>query len=446
MWVELLALLLWVLEQADKLFMNKIVASVGLAALGASALHTASAQNLDIPRSTAKPWSISATLRGFYDDNPTTAPSAYQHGSSGFEVSPAASLKWSAEQTTLGMSYLYSLKYYDNKPAGNADHYDQTHTFDLSLDHAFNEQYRLGLKDDFVIGQEPDMLSSGPSIATPYRIPGDNIRNSAAINLDGNVSREIGFSVGYDNAFYDYADDDDSNGRVTTAGILNRLEHGVHLDGKWLATPETTGVMGFRFRETDYTADQLISTDAPVYSDNRNNRLYSPNVGLDHTFLPNLSGSIRVGASYADYYNDASSSGGWSPYVLVSTRYVYAQDSYAEIGFTHDRGSTDVVGVNTANGSFTQDMELSTVFGTLHYSFDPRLSASLTGQYQHSTFNGGVNNDENDDYFLVGLNLQYRFTQNFSAEVGYNYDKLGSDISGRNYDRNRVYMGVTASY
>jgi hypothetical protein len=47
---------------------------------------------------------------------------------------------------------------------------------------------------------------------------------------------------------------------------------------------------------------------------------------------------------------------------------------------------------------------------------------------------------------LVGLNLQYRFTPNFSAEVGYNYDDLHSDLPGRTYDRNRIYVGVTGSY
>jgi hypothetical protein len=48
---------------------------------------------------------------------------------------------------------------------------------------------------------------------------------------------------------------------------------------------------------------------------------------------------------------------------------------------------------------------------------------------------------------MVGLNLAYRFNQYFSTEVGYNYDRLvtSSAINGT-FDRNRVYIGVTASY
>jgi len=70
----------------------------------------------------------------------------------------------------------------------------------------------------------------------------------------------------------------------------------------------------------------------------------------------------------------------------------------------------------------------------------------LTGQYQHSTFKGGALDDKSYDYYLLGLNLQYRFTQNLSAEVGYNYDKLMQEEQVPGYDRNRVYIGVTASY
>ena len=33
--------------------------------------------------------------------------------------------------------------------------------------------------------------------------------------------------------------------------------------------------------------------------------------------------------------------------------------------------------------------------------------------------------------YLVGLNLRYQFTPNFSAEVGYNYDNLNSQRAGQ---------------
>ena len=53
--------------------MNKIVACVGTAALSASMMQSISAQ--EIIRSPAqRPWSVAATVRGFYDDNVNTTP------------------------------------------------------------------------------------------------------------------------------------------------------------------------------------------------------------------------------------------------------------------------------------------------------------------------------------------------------------------------------------
>jgi hypothetical protein len=49
-------------------------------------------------------------------------------------------------------------------------------------------------------------------------------------------------------------------------------------------------------------------------------------------------------------------------------------------------------------------------------------------------------------FFLFGADLEYRFNEHFSTHAGYNYDRLDSDVGGRSFTRNRVYIGVTASY
>ena len=132
--------------------MKKIVASVGLVAIGASGLQSASAQTLGAP-DTSKPWSISATLRGFYDDNPGTIPNNTTLGpgehrdSFGFEVSPAAALSWSVDQTTITLGALYSFRHYDHIPINSTGHNDNTFTFNAGLTHAFNEQISARVSD-----------------------------------------------------------------------------------------------------------------------------------------------------------------------------------------------------------------------------------------------------------------------------------------------------------
>src|SRR5262249_30786817 len=162
--------------------MKKIVASVGLVAIGASAIETASAQAL-VPPDASKPWSVAATLRGFYDDNVSTLPNdasvpAGQHRDTfGFQVIPSAALVWAVEGTKIDLGVLYSLKYYDNKPINATSHTDWDFTFNAGLTHSFSEQTQLRVSDSFVIGQEPDMLRAGNTFSTFQRLSGENIRN-----------------------------------------------------------------------------------------------------------------------------------------------------------------------------------------------------------------------------------------------------------------------------
>jgi len=65
---------------------------------------------------------------------------------------------------------------------------------------------------------------------------------------------------------------------------------------------------------------------------------------------------------------------------------------------------------------------------------------------QYSTFNEGAFANSTETWYNLGLNLTYSFNNHVSTEIGYNYDNLDSNVSGQKYDRNRVYLGVTATY
>ena len=433
--------------------MKKIVASVGLLAVGASGVHAASITALTVEG--AKPWSVAATLRGFYDDNINTAPNGdFKKSSFGFEVSPSLGLNWSAEQTTMSLNYVYDFRYYDRKPSGNADHYDQTHTFNALLNHNFSERYVLAVSDSFVIGQEPDLLRAQNTFTDFQRVPGDNIRNYGQIKFNAQLSRLFGLELGYQNSFFKYADDaqTDSHGNIvfSRAGLLDRIEHYVHIDGRWTVQPETTAILGYRYGQVDYTANQIIGFDEDdntiaYFSDARNQRSHYGYVGVDHVFRPDLKGSVRVGGLYTEHYNEP---GGdrtdIGPSAQASLQYTYLPESYLEVGLTHDRNATDVF--SAQSGNLTTDAESTAVYGTINHRIMPRLYGSVTGQFQNSELSGGSVNNDTERYYLVGLNVEYRFNPHMSAHVGYNYDKLDSDVGGRSFDRNRVYIGVTASY
>src|SRR5262245_40982814 len=128
--------------------MKKVMASAGLLALGALGAQTVHAQFT--AAGAEKPWSVSGTLRGFYDDNYTTAPdndpARPRRSSYGFEVRPSISVSLPMEQTTFTASYIYSLKYYEDRRDNKLD---QSHDFELFLNHNFNERYSLDVGDSF---------------------------------------------------------------------------------------------------------------------------------------------------------------------------------------------------------------------------------------------------------------------------------------------------------
>jgi len=407
-----------------------------------------------------KPWTIGVTVRGFYDDNinswanDSVLPPGYDRSSIGYEISPSILLDWKLDQTTIALGYTYSYKYFENKPVFNTDHVDQSHNFTASLAHNFNERTSLSVHDSFVIGQEPDLLRAGNTFSTFQRVSGDNIRNYGSIALDGKITPLIGYEVGYANAFYHYQDEDslvDAGGNLiaaSTGALMNRMEHNIHLDSRWQLQPDTVGVLGYNFREADYLADQPIgvTSDGLLMSDARNSRSHVIYAGADHTFRPDLTGSLRAGAQFVDYYNDPTADTDVSPYVQASLRYIYMPESYFEAGVTYDHSATDIVGTDPTQRGFTTDAESFVVWVNLKHRITANLYANLNGQYQNSKFQNGIYDSEKENFYLAGVNLEYRFTRNFSAHAGYNYDNLDSDINGRSFDRNRVYIGATASY
>ena len=425
--------------------MKRIVASVGLVAVGASGLQ---AELLPaMTTESGKPWTVGATLRGFYDDNINTVPDNFNPGpgfhrsSTGFEISPFLRFSFPMEQTTISFGYVYSLKYYDNKPLGNTDNYDQTHDFDVALSHAFSERYQLKVADSFIIGQEPDMLRAGNTFDSFQRISGDNLRNFGSITFSAQITPELGTEVGYANTFYSYSD----NTPFGLSGLLDELDNVAHLDLRYLLQPQTTGIVGYQFRELDYIGNQVINAAPVVRSDERNVRMNYLYVGLDHNFRPDLTGSVRVGGNYAQYYNDPASQDELSPYAMLNLKYTYLPESYLQAGFVYDYTPASVFSVSPT-GDLTLNAQSATMFASVTHRITPKLFGTLLAQYQNSTYYGGTIDGEADNYYLVGLSLQYRFTPNFSAEVGYNYDDVRSDIANRSYDRNRIYVGVTGSY
>jgi hypothetical protein len=449
--------------------MKKFVLSVGLMAAGTASLEAAYAP--DAGSDASKLWSVSGTLRGFYDDNYATAPSSSSRGSYGFEVSPSLQINKPLQQTEIGLRYTYGLYYYQDREELGENPIDQTHQLDFWVDHAFTERWQARFQDSFVVAQEPELLAQGAPTTDPARAEGNNIANTATIRLNTDWTRLFSTVLTYQNGFFDYQQSGavvtkDTNGVVTTvspslAGELNRVENSIALDLQWHVKPTTTIFAGYQYGQVNYTGDELISapitylvlTPAPHfvtvperYSDSRDNRSHTGYIGLQHNIFANLAFNGKVGVTYTEDYNDPQDASSFGPYADVSLTYTYLPGDYAQLGFIQTRNATDVISVDPKNGSIALDQESSMIYGSINQKLTPKLLATLIGQVQLSSFNGGSYNSEVDSLYSLGLDLSYVFNRHFSAEVGDNFDDLTSDVPGRGYVRDRVYVGVTVTY
>jgi Putative beta-barrel porin 2 len=426
--------------------MKKLFVFVGLATAGSATLPVY-AQDLG-PMQTTKIWSASASLRGFYDDNYTTSPNGDKQGSAGFEVSPSVQFNVPLQQTEIGLKYTYGLYYYQARADGN-DPIDQSHQAELWLDHAFTERVQGTVKDTFIAGFEPT-LNSGP--ATTFRVDGNYLANNANISLTTDWTREFSTVLNYNNGVYYYQNDGTTLATLPSegpslAGQLDRIEQSVGMDFQWAVDPETVALIGYQFQWTLYTAGEPIAfgPTAPYYSDDRNNQSHFLYLGFQHSFLPNLNVSAKVGAQDTIYVNNAITPNQLSPYVSATASYTYAPGSYVQLGFQHIQIASD----NTtpgSDGTIAQNSQSSYFSASVNHQITAKLTGSVVAGLQSTRYYQGLYNNNTDWYYSLGANLTYSFNQHFSTEVGYNFDDVESNIPSYGYSRNRVYLGVTATY
>jgi len=418
--------------------MKKIIASAGLVAVSAAGLQAA-APGLS-PMEASKPWSISATLRGFYDDNYTAAHKSFEDDSFGFEIRPAVGLNFPFEQSFVGLGYVYSLRWYE----GREDHQtDQSHEVTLRADHRFSERFSVDFDDSFIYSQEPTVVDDTGAVTTFSRTDADAFRNRAAIRFDAQLTELVGLGLGYLNNWYDY----DQEGPGSRSALLDRFEHDFNIEGRWHARENLFASLGYGLGIVSFTDDDVIAEDAlgtPIaFSEDRDSVSHRVYVGAEQVMSSQFRISAKVGGEYTDFTELGEDA--LTPWAEIAGTYNYLPGSYLQFGFRHDRNQTDRA-TPDPDGDIVTDQESSSLFASLTHRITPRLDGSLIGRVQRSEFNNGAFDGDLDYFVMLGANLEYRFTPNWSTEVGYNYDRLDSDLPFRSFTRNRVYAGVRATY
>lgn len=416
--------------------MKKIIASAGMVAVGVTGLQAVNYGDLT-PEQASKRWSVSAAVRGFYDDNYTTRPSGpLKRDSFGFQVSPSASLNLPMETSFLSASYIYTMSYYEDRAD---DKIDQSHDLRVVFDHRLTERYRFNLMDQFVYSVEPTLLSQDGA-GVPLRFDAEAIHNRAVLTFDAQLTRQWSLLLGYENNYWNYLDD----GTQSYSALLDRVEHLFRIDPKVQLLPNTKAFFGYQFGYNDYTSDELLSFAGTFRGTDRDSISHYAYVGAEHQFSSVLSVEGRVGVTYTDYIELDETD--WSPYADIFGTYTYLPGSTLKAGIRQSHNATDVAVDPSDPTSITLDQDTTTLYASVNHRITPMLTAGLLAQYQHSVYNGGTADGEADDYFSATLHVAYKLSHHWSVEANYSIDHLSSDLDERGFTRNRIMAGVRATF
>jgi hypothetical protein len=305
------------------------------------------------------------------------------------------------------------------------------------------------------------------SITTPVlrRSNSDATRNHGTIDFEYQLSPRFSLAFGYENSIYDYWE----AGPGSYSALLDRMEHLGKIDFRWHVQPDTIALVGYQYQVIDHNSKDTLVLGVPFIPggptdpETRDSKSHYIFVGADKTFSNHFFASVRLGAQFTqypdavvidgptvfDYHRDSDDN--VNPYADASLTYTYAEGSFAQLGVRHARNQTDLAFVPGSFSTSIQDQASTTVYGVVTHRITPKITANLVGQVQRSEFGGTQDTGETDMFYLIGLNFAYQINQFLSTELGYNYDRLDSDVvyadgNSRSFTRNRVYIGIKASY
>ncbi len=437
--------------------MNKIYRAAGRWTIGLATVTGTMALAAD---SDTKPLTLSLGLKGFYDDNIFTRPSKPEKVDSfGLQVIPGISYKVSNGATSVSIGYTLDAKWYERRSRDSvdstgtvsqkADPWDYSHYIKANIKHKASDTLSFEAGDSFAITREPQELLSG-QVA---RSKADALINNASLKGDIGLSDSFGLAVAYRNNLYDYSD---PGYKVA----LNRMENVPSIDLRYKINPSLYGVLGYRYSDVAFDKNGIILTDSrgvTIYSDARNWSSHFVYAGADWQASPVLSFAVRAGGEFTDFanvekYHLSDSKSDTSPYADVSAKWQFAKDSYLNGGLRHQLNATDALypTVTDTSTSIVQNQESTLLYAVVAHNLTPALRVSANGQYQNAVFKGGSFDKKSEDFYSVGLSLSYALNSYLSAEASYFYDKLATEsdsaLSSRGYSRNRVFLGIRASY
>lgn len=370
-------------------------------------------------------WVVGLNLT--WDDNVT--PGGVNDGDESFSLNPyvGASFVTITPQTTIDLYARLGAIYYLDKPdaIGSDDFYTQARA-GLNITHRFSERLRLSSRNFLAYELEPD-YSYG--FATTRQI-GEYLYWQTDNALGYRWTERFATYTGFTLTGLDY-DNVNSSDRFTWT-LYNQF--------RYQLTPQTVLTADYRYSETDGSG---LSSDSSSH--------YFL-LGVEHRFSPNTILTARAGIRNRDV--DAAGANSETNFHFESALRSQINDQFGVRVFAR-YGVEDYDTVQFSPGGLVEFDERKTLrIGVSgEYSLSPTLSLFGGVDLISTSFEGaravaGAPNLSDRDETLVNLYVgaSMKFTDYLFGTVSYNYTNSDSDFVSRDYDRNRVSVGLRAEF
>jgi hypothetical protein len=214
-----------------------------------------------------------------------------------------------------------------------------------------------------------------------------------------------------------------------TVGLLsNRVSSTFGNEFHFQLVPTTSLVAEYRYGIITYEDAALDSTTHFALG------------GIDHTFNPRLSASLRGGAEFRSYDQDGDRS---APYFEGTVS--YALGKRVSVSWNSHYGLEEP----ELSGSQSRTT-FRTGFQT-RFNLTSRITSTVDLYYihdQYHAFTSGmvVTPAFTENTFDGNLSLRYAITPLIGVQGGYHYTDITSDSQFREYSRNRVSAGVSLTF
>ena len=336
-------------------------------------------------------------------------------------------------QTTWDVYARVGAIYYFDEPSavGSEDLYGQAR-LGLNFTHRVSERLRFSSRNHISYELEPD-YAYGYSTS---RQVGEYLYWQTDNSVGYRWTERLATYTGFQLSDLDYDSNVPNSDRFTWT-LYNQF--------RYQFSQQTVGTLDYRYSET---------TGNGVASDSTNHYLL---VGAEHRFSPNTILVARVGAQFREV-DAVGGSDSTDPYAELTLN-SNINEQFRVRSFLR-YGIEDYDTVVTASG----------ILGPLLTEFDNRqtLRLGVSGEYDLSpmlSLFGGVDyimsdfedgrvvstpvpygGSPSEDLINAYIGLSVKFTENLYGNVSYNYTDSSSDLVGRDYDRNRVNLGVRAEF